>query len=332
VKQIDRQTGAIELTRFDPLLHNVVLPLKATFYPIGFPAEIHTNDPAILAAARESWSRSRQRFSTPPLRIRIASSDDDSPVTPGTPVFRAQAHLMAIVSDAANFAMCDFSSGFAFCWLTRRVAAMRGCVRHFFLDAIVYASLTHLYVTAVHAACVTRHGVGVLLCGKSGAGKSVLALECARNGWTFVTDDVTYLLREAENRTVLGKPERMKFLPSAADLFPDIEWAPSGADHAGDPFIELRTERLPISTQPSCTADYLVFLRREASTSPDVTPVEREEALARLATELPVFERHVHEAHLRSVEMLSHLPAFDLRYDNLGDARLMLDKLTGMSR
>jgi hypothetical protein len=239
---------------------------------------------------------------------------------------------MAIVSDAANFAMCDFSSGFAFCWLTRRVAAMRGWVRHFFLDAIVYASLTQLYVTAVHAACITRQGLGVLLCGKSGAGKSVLALECARNGWSFVTDDVTYLLRDSESLSVLGKPERMKFLPSAAELFPEIEWTLSGADHAGDPFVELRTERLDISAQPSCTADYLVFLRRAARTSPSVTPIEREESFARLVTELPVFERHVHEAHLRSLETLSRLPAFDLHYDSLDDALLMLGKLTGTSR
>lgn len=325
-----KQVGAIAAIAFDPLLHNVVLPLQATFYPIGFPVQIHTNDPAILTAAEESWSGHGQRFLTPPLQVRIAVSNDIPDEIPQAPVFRAQGHLLAIVSDAANFAMCDFSTGFAFCWLTPRAAAARAWVRHFFLEAIAYATLTHLYVTAVHAACITKNGLGVLLCGESGIGKSVLALKCARNGWTFVTDDVSYLLRAAENGTVLGKPKRMKFLPSAASLFPDIEWTNSGADHDGEPFAELRTGQIGISTEQSCTAGYLIFLRRPTGGPAHVMPIDSNQAFARLVAELPVYEKSVYAEHLRSIEVLSRVRAFDLHYDDLDDAVRLLDDLTGM--
>lgn len=327
---MNHYTSAVAPIAFDPLLHHVPLPLQGTFYPIGFPVQIHTNAPAILTAAGESWSLCERRFSTPAIQVRIAVSDDNPDDIPPPPVFRAQGHLMAIVSDAANFAMCDFSAGFAFCWLTRRTAAAHAWTRHFFLDAIAYATLTYLHVTAVHAACITRNSVGVLLCGQSGIGKSVLALKCALQGWAFVTDDVAYLLRDSESRIVLGKPHRMKFLPSAATLLPGISWTASGADHTGEPFVELQTEQIDISTEPSCLADYLVFLQRPASGPSRLLPIDSSEAFARLVTELPVFESSVHEAHLRSLEILSRLPAFDLHYDDLDEAVLMLDKLTGM--
>ena len=50
-----KDTGSIELTAFDPLLHNFPLPLGATLYPLGFPVEIHTNNAEILEMAEESW-------------------------------------------------------------------------------------------------------------------------------------------------------------------------------------------------------------------------------------------------------------------------------------
>jgi hypothetical protein len=185
----------------------------------------------------------------------------------------------------------------------------------------------HLRVTGIHAACVAKNGRGVLLCGPSGIGKSVLAFQCARLGWTFVTDDVAYLLRETESRTILGKPAYLKFLPSASGLFPDIPWRISGTDHAGESFVELQTADLGITTAESCQADYLVFLKREPAATTRLMPVGRDDAFARLTAELPAFERSVHEAHLKSLHILSHLPAVELHYADVDAAVLTLDEV-----
>lgn len=326
-----KHTSTVETVAPDPLLHNVSLPLQATFYPIGFTARISTNDPNLIAAAEESWGAFEQRFSAPAIEIRIAVSPDDNAIIPASPRFRAQGHLLAIVSDSVNFAMCDLAAGFAFCWLGKGAAASRAWTRHFFLDAIAYATLVHLHVTGVHAACVARNSRGVLLCGPSGMGKSVLALECARRGWTFVTDDVAYLLRESDGRTVLGKPARMKFLPSASGLFPDIAWKIPGSDPTGEPFVELPTADINIAIAELCEADYLVFLQRKPTAARDLLPIGSDETLARLAAELPAFEHSVHQAHLKSLEILSHLPAFELHYDHVEGAVPLLDDLIGGS-
>jgi hypothetical protein len=324
-----KQAGTIELIAPDPLLHNIALPLQETFYPLGFPVKIHTNDPQVMEMAEESWRASAQKFEKPPLHIRIATSDANGDGVPSPPVFRAQGHLLSIISDAANFAVCDLSTGFSFCWLTRAAANAQVWARHFFLDAMVYCSLTHLYTTAVHAACISKNGRGTLLCGPSGVGKSVLALACAREGWAFVTDDVAYLVRDAEGEMVLGKPDRMKFLPAGAALFPGIQWLEPGADHDGTPFLELRTEEAVIPTAQSCTADYLIFLRRPNTGHPRLIPIGSDEVFARLLADIPVYEKSVHAAHRRSVEILSRVPAFELQYSHLGEAIGILNQLAG---
>ena len=311
---------------FDPLLHKFSLPLSETFYPLGFPVDIQTNDPRVLAAAKESWGGSRQRFDKPAIPIRIAVSGKGDQL-PAPPVFRAHGHLLAIVSDAANFATCDVSTGFAFCWLSPNVASARAWVRYYFIEAIAYAAITHLYLTAVHAACIVKNGQAVLLSAPSGTGKSVLALACARKGWTFVSDDVASLVRERANATVVGRPDRIKLLPSATGLFPELAWERRGTDQNGYPFVELRTQDLGISTLHETPVDFVVFLRRPETGPARFRPLDSTETFARLAAELPVFEKSVHEAQLRSLKMLSSLPAMELLYDRLDDAVKMLDDL-----
>ena len=324
-------TSATEVAPWDPLQHGIALPLRRTLYPIGFPLEIHTNHEAVIASAMESWVHSEQRFTTAPLQLRVAVADARSIEVPPNPSFRAQGHLLAVVSDAGNYAVCDLDRAFAFCWLTTGALRDRAWVRHFFLDAIVYCTLTHLYVTAVHAACIAKNGRGVLLSGRSGSGKSVLSLACARAGWTFVTDDVAYLLRESKNCTVLGKPGGMKLLPSAAELFPDLDWDVFNADQKGLPFVELRTSEAGISVATESSVDYLVFLRRPAEGQARLIPLRADDAFARLSAELPLFESSVYESHRRSIETLSRVQPLELAYTDLDDAVNLLDELLGVA-
>lgn len=62
--------------------------------------------------------------------------------------------------------------------------------------------------TAVHGVLVDIYGVGVLITGKSGVGKSETALELVKKGHRLVADDCVEIHQEGEN-TLVGHPPKL---------------------------------------------------------------------------------------------------------------------------
>src|SRR5205807_9120065 len=120
------------------------------------------------------------------------------------------------------FSACGYSRKFAICRLHAAAIQQPSCVRYYYLAAIANCALTQLYLTPVHAACVARKGQGVLLSGASGAGKTTLAYFCAKKGWTYVSDNESWLVR-AGGRMLLGNPRRIRFRESVAELLPELK-------------------------------------------------------------------------------------------------------------
>lgn len=320
-------------TSLDPLRETVGLPLSALFHPLGFPLKIETNSERVLEAARESWSSFSPAFPTPPLRLRVAVAAEGSVGPPPAPVFRGQEHLFVILSDAGNFAVCDYTRSFAFCWLTPGALADPGWTRFHFLEALAYSMLSQLYLTPVHAACVSHHGRGVLLCGGPGTGKSSLAFACARRGWTYVSDDTGYLVRESNDRVVIGKPFQFRFRQSAADIFPELRGRLAGVDRNGKLTIEVRTQDLPgIATAPQSHIDRVVFLNRECPDPARLDPVSEIEALDRLLSFLPLFDPALRERQEAPIRNLLGAGAFELRYGSLDSAVRRLEQLVEEGR
>ena len=306
----------------------VDLPIEAAFYPLGYPLRIATNSSKILRAAEESWSRYAKQFSGPELHLRIAVTQDDAAPELKEPTCRAQGHVLINVADRYNFAICDLAQGFGFCSLTSLAAEDTGYTRYHFIEAMVYSMLAHLCVTPLHAGCVARDGRGVLLFGPSGAGKSCLTFACAKRGWTYISDDGTSLVRGLSDLTVLGKPYKIRFRESAADLFPELEGLRGSLSGYGKPSIEVDTTEMPdIATATTCRVERLVFLNRTKSGPARFIPLSKQDALYSLESELPMFEQRVHEDHKASLRALLELPVVTLRYGDLNSAIDQLEAL-----
>ena len=185
----------------DPLLYQTPLPYRRTFYPMGFSATIATNCETIIAAAESAWNKFRQVRNERPVEIRLAVSESATSEKPPVRLPRGQGHLVSFLHDAENFAVCDLRTGFGFGWLTPAVANDENYVRYHFVENCVYILLESMYLTTAHAACVASHEKGVLLSGECGSGKSSLAYQCAKSGWTFVGDDA-YISGFAHRRIV----------------------------------------------------------------------------------------------------------------------------------
>lgn len=66
--------------------------------------------------------------------------------------------------------------------------------------------------TAVHGVLVDIYGVGVLITGKSGVGKSETALELVKKGHRLVADDAVEISQEGENTLVGHAPKLIEHL------------------------------------------------------------------------------------------------------------------------
>ena len=325
---LDTTNTAGAVNPADPVLSYFRLPLRGAYYPLGFALEIATNSSEVLAAAEESWGGFHQKFSELPLRLEIGVMADGSRDCPPPPGCRSRGNLLTIVADAGNFCVCDLSRGFAFAWLTQSAAADRAYLRYYFLEAAVSTLLEALYLTPLHAACVQNGGRGVLLCGESGAGKSSLAFACARNGWTFLSDDSSAIVRKRRGRVVVGNPCQMRFRESAVELFPELKKQRVTPRATGKMAIELATAILPeIATQAECQVDYIVFLNRREPAPPSFLSVPKEIAWQYFQQYMCFGEDEVHQAQTASIHDLLTAKVFEMRYQDLDWAVERLDML-----
>jgi hypothetical protein len=304
----------------DVALRNVEMPLKALFYPLGFTVQVTTNSIEVLAAARESWEQWESTQFRPALQLCIAVTEDDAAGCPPRPVICAQQHLMSIVANTHNHAVCDLRQGFAFARVSEAAVQHRSYLRYHFLEAAAMTLIAALYATPIHAACVSLEGRGFLLCGDSGAGKSSLSYACARAGWTYTTDDASYLLESVDGPRIVGNSHQVRFRPSATKLFPELRGRDLTPRAEGKPSMEVPTAELPgIVTAAEAPIHHVVFLNRRPSALAELTPYSREVALHWFHQSLfPVPE--VREIQAMALQQLLDTTIHELSYCDLDRA------------
>jgi hypothetical protein len=310
-----------------PLLAKQEFAHRRTFYPLGFAVEIETNSIEILQAASESWREHACASTDPPLRIRLGVTQASSSVCPPAPVPRADGHLLSIVADAANFAVCDLLQGVAFGWASEATLKNRLYFRYHFLEAIALSLIATSRASPLHASCVSFEGRGILFCGASGAGKSTLAYACARAGWTFTSDDASYLLWGNADLDVRGNSHQVRFRPSAKELFPELQGRGLTPRVAGKPSIEVLTAELPgIDTARESRVHYIVLLNRSLSSPVELVPLTREEMLPHLGGSLFAEEWTPHP-RAKILERLCAASMYELRYSDVESAIGLLERL-----
>ncbi|HEU5350839.1 MAG TPA: aldolase [Terracidiphilus sp.] len=313
----------------DALLSDMKLSLHRTFYPLGFAVEIMTNDPDVLAAANESFGHRRLCRGSAALQVRIGISEGDSSECPPEPTRREYNHLYSLVADGENQALLDLRTGANFVWLNKAALNHRSYFRYNFLEKVVYLLLGASVVTDIHAACVSRNGKGILLCGDSGAGKTTLAYACARAGWTYTSDDTCYLINVSESPRVIGHSHRVRFRPEAKALFSELRNRDITPRMEGKPSIEIQFSDMPelhISTTPEVAVHAIVYLNRDSSANARLRVLPAGTATLRISQEL-FSAGEIREKHEARLQILSGVPTYELHYRKLQDAMRELDRL-----
>jgi len=315
----------------DDLLYDMELPLRATYYPLGFAVEIVTNDPDVLLAAQESFGHRRMRRGDAGLQIRIGVSETGNRTCPPEPTRREFNHLYTLTADTENHAVLDLKTLTSFAWLTQAAVKSRLYLRYNFLEKMVYLLLGASEVTDIHAACVSKNKRGILLCGDSGAGKSTLAYACARAGWTYTSDDTSYLITQSATPRVVGHSHRMRFRPAAKELFPELAQYDVTPRMEGKPSLEIPTSELPIgSTAVEASIYSVVYLNRGRYPVARLTPLPKGTATKRIRKEL-FSAGEIRAKHEKVLSVLATTPTFELCYRDLDQAIAQLGLLTQKS-
>jgi hypothetical protein len=165
------------------------------------------------------------------------------------------------------------------------------------------------------------------LCGDSGAGKSSLSYACARAGWTYTSDDASYLLHNTDHPRVVGNSHQVRFRPTASTLFPELEGRALTPRAEGKPSIEVSTSEFPgLITASEARIDSIVYLNRGPSEEGELVPLPAGVAVERIREGFyPVAE--ICAIHDKAVQTLSDIPAYELRYRDFDQAIGQLDRL-----
>jgi hypothetical protein len=305
---------------FDPLLHENELPIQAVSHPLGFRLNLSTNSRHVMEAANEAWGGYRSQFERQPIELRVNVQAEgaraDEP-----PVYHCQGDLHSIVYDRDNYAVFDLESLAGFCFVSEKTAADHLRLRIYFLEGMTYTLLAQRHAVPVHAACVARGDSGTLLCGNSGVGKSTLAFACARAGWSYISDDATWLVGDAAGREAIGIPQRVRFREDAPILFPELASYAARPWPHGKVTIEVPTAEVSgIRTAARCRIDRLVLLDRLPGVAPRPVRMASGELVEQMMADRPYYGRRTYEFFERNLGRLKEVPACRLQYQTLDQA------------
>jgi hypothetical protein len=305
-----------------------VLSIVGEFYPYGFAVRIRSNSPEVMQLAEEMWGEFVPLFSSNPIRVDVEVTDVDDGEIPQEPAFRLRGDLMYSVSDADNLSVGDLRRGFSHVTLSKPASRSPLWMRYFLVGAAPLCHIAAEYALPVHAGCVEWNGRGVLLCGESGDGKSTLSFACARAGWTYVTDDASYIVHGRADRLAVGNCFQIRFRPTAAELFPEVQGKEITPRAAGKPSIEIPTATMPeLCCQQSTQVDYIVFLNRREPRQQELRRYDRD--MTREFLRRSMFgTADAMMRHEESMErLLSQAQVLEMRYTDLDWAVERLQQL-----
>ena len=323
--------NAIGLPSHEYLPARKRLTLEATHFPLGFPVRILTNSPRVLEAAQESWNGFESAFPGQPLEflLEVRAGAESTDALPPAPAHMVKGPLLLQVADTDNFYVADMTMGRAIGRVTPGAAGCSRYLRYHILEGAVLSMIATMRAVAIHAACVRSCGRGILLCADSGEGKSTLAYAGARSGWTYISDDSTYIPMHRKDRMAVGNCHSIRFRPSGAELFPELAGFPMTPRATGKPSIEVRMSEWPeIATTSMTLIDHVVLLNRRYADTQELVSL-RAEAVWPWFTQFLMSPPETRPAQEATLARLLSAGVFELRYHDLEWA---IDRINQLAR
>lgn len=280
---------------------------------------LETNSSTVLALARTFFERRQNgKPGKPDFIWRIVCEPDVQLMALDPKLFAFSDFGLRYVSvGQRSFLAVDLERREAVSFLSSQFVENEGTVKnHRPLDLLFCMTAPSLGLTALSGGCVGIQDRGVVVFGPPNSGKTTACYVAAESGMEFHADQMIFLDMHGGSLRAWGdffpavfRPETMEFLPQLRRLV-----RPSSHDGLDFYYLDkgpLQTESAP-AVRPVCS----LFLDRGAASDPRLTPLSREDVLARLNAYLLFKEDARFDAQIRAaLDALATQPAYCLQYD-----------------
>jgi hypothetical protein len=198
----------------------------------GLAIRLLSNAPELLEAGRISSGRYSRSDSAPPLPVIELNLilDPQRPEEPVPADWQSRLRYMSvgpwltIVGEPWLHAFADLGHWVAVALVSPSLAQHPVALSRCVCDTFTLNMLMRTGVGLVHASCLVQDGKALLLTGPHNAGKSSTALRLVLNGYSLVSDGMTYVRPGEPQLELLGYPVgEAKLRLDMLDSFPELQ-------------------------------------------------------------------------------------------------------------
>jgi hypothetical protein len=269
---------------------------RRLFGLVGEGLLVEANDPRLIAAAESAFGRFPVPAMGEPLVVTLllerargvpvdatrgGDRNGSGPSSTETShrfdevAYRAHGTTVLIAGREHDAGTIDLAAGRALAYVGEAALEDPRGLRYAFIEAMAYWMLAYTrgYLT-LHASGVARDGVGVILEGPAGAGKSTVAVAAARRGRSVFAEDAVFARIGSDGLELWGAPWVQRLLPDAAALFPELASVPVLLQPNGERKLEVDLSAwYPGTATPMARPGALVSLLRAPGERTELIPI-----------------------------------------------------------
>jgi hypothetical protein len=179
----------------------------------------------------------------------------------------------------------------------------------------------------LHAALMSRRGLGLMISGVSGAGKSSLAAWLIRQGWTYHGDDQMYA--DAGDRHWEGFVRPLCFKGNWASMFPAMAAGPeSVAVAGGQTLVRANVFGQEVLPEASVWPGIMLFPTYRRGSDFSLKRLPAGQAAIRLAQSILNGGNLLHRGVAQAAEIARACPGYDMTYGHFDQLTPLLQLLS----
>jgi len=282
------------------------------FIAAGTVCSLSTNSESLLQAARETFVAVASPEDPTEISIRLWVEDADSPGQPWPkPYVRGLGHLVFAGFDARSSLLANLHTLRVIGRFSSAMAANKTYWRTVIFPVLMSIVCGSVGVIELHASCVAKNGLGLILAGPSRSGKSTLALALAQQGFQLLSDDRTFCSLRRGELWAWGLPRPLKLRREAASWFDELRAQEPNAIQNGERVFHHELKGRSVT---HCRPRMFVFLERCDEHGISIAELEKGASKCRIEKELLPETSAAMQRQGSIVEELLSLSPYLLRY------------------